>query len=65
MQRGTPFSDASTNELIRRGDTMGCFYIESPRALGGFSIEDGDELRKVLSKKHKARQLRDYQHLFL
>jgi error-prone DNA polymerase len=29
-------------------------------ALGGFSVEDGDQLRKVLSKKHKARQLRDY-----
>jgi error-prone DNA polymerase len=29
-------------------------------ALGGFSVEDGDQLRKALSKKHKARQLRDY-----
>src|SRR6185437_13364595 len=29
-------------------------------ALSGFSVEDGDQLRKVLSKKHKARQLRDY-----
>ena len=33
-------------------------------ALGGFSVEDGDQLRKVLSKKHKARQLRDYQQQF-
>lgn len=137
-----PISDPATNELIRRGDTMGCFYVESPAtrlllkklwggmppdrravadafeylvvvsslirpaantycddfvrraqghryqsphpvlddilsethgimvyqedvmkvavALGGLSVEDGDQLRKVLSKKHKARQLRDY-----
>jgi DNA polymerase III alpha subunit len=27
-------------------------------------VEDGDQLRKVLSKKHKARQLRDYQRQF-
>ena len=141
-----PLSDPATNELIRRGDTMGCFYVESPAtrlllkklwvgmppvrravadvfeylvvvssiirpaanvfadefvrrahgqryqslhplldevlaethgimvyqedvmkvavALGGFSVEDGDQLRKVLSKKHKERQLRDYQHQF-
>lgn len=141
-----PISDYATNELIRRGDTMGCFYVESPAtrlllrklwagmpaarlvqadvfeylvivssiirpaanvfadefvrrahgmryrslhpildevlaethgimvyqedvmkvavALGGFSIEDGDQLRKVLSKKHKARQLRDYRQQF-
>ncbi len=141
-----PLSDPATNELIRRGDTMGCFYVESPAtrlllkklwvgmpptrravadvfeylvvvssiirpaanvfadefvrrahgqryeslhplldevlaethgimvyqedvmkvavALGGFSVEDGDQLRKVLSKKHKARQLRDYQRQF-
>lgn len=137
-----PLSDPETNELIRRGESMGCFYVESPAtrlllrklwvgmppdrraaadvfeylvvvsslirpaantftedfvrrahgehytsphplldevlaethgimvyqedvmkvavALGGFSVEDGDQLRKVLSKKHKARQLRDY-----
>ena len=141
-----PISDHATNELIRRGDTIGCFYVESPAtrlllrklwagmplakrveadvfeylvivssiirpaanvfadefvrrahgqryrslhplldevlaetlgimvyqedvmkvavAFGGFSVEDGDQLRKVLSKKHKARQLRDYQHQF-
>ncbi len=141
-----PISDPATNELIRRGDTMGCFYIESPAtrlllkklwtgvpptrraradvfeylvvvssiirpaanlfadefvrrahgrayvslhpilddvlaethgimvyqedvmkvavALGGFTVEDGDQLRKVLSKKHKQRQLRDYQRQF-
>ncbi len=141
-----PISDPATKELIRRGETMGCFYVESPAtrlllkklwagmpparkavadvfeylvvvssiirpaanvfadefvrrahgqryrsphpllddvlqethgimvyqedvmnvavALGGFSVEDGDQLRKVLSKKHKARQLRDYQRQF-
>ncbi|MGE3152005.1 MAG: DNA polymerase III subunit alpha [Nitrospiraceae bacterium] len=141
-----PISDPATNELIRRGDTMGCFYIESPAtrlllkklwtgmpparraqadvfeylvvvssiirpaanvfadefvrrahgrpytslhpvlddvlaethgimvyqedvmkvavALGGFTVEDGDQLRKVLSKKHKERQLQDYQRQF-
>ncbi|MCS6302784.1 MAG: DNA polymerase III subunit alpha [Nitrospira sp.] len=141
-----PISDPATQELIRQGDTMGCFYVESPAtrlllkklwggmpsdrraiadvfeylvvvsslirpaantfteefvrrahghryqsprpelddilfethgimvyqedvmkvavALGGFSVEDGDQLRKVLSKKHKARQLRDYCHQF-
>ncbi len=141
-----PLSDPQTNELIRRGETMGCFYVESPAtrlllkklwagmppdrraaadvfeylvvvsslirpaantfteefvrrahgkrytsphplldevlaethgimvyqedvmkvavALGGFSVEDGDQLRKVLSKKHKAKQLRDYCRLF-
>ncbi len=141
-----PISDPATNELIRRGETMGCFYVESPStrlllkklwagmppdrravadvfeylvvvssiirpaanvyadefvrrahgepyrslhplldevlaethgimvyqedvmkvavALGGFSVEDGDQLRKVLSKKHKERQLRDYQRQF-
>lgn len=141
-----PISDPVTNDLIRRGETMGCFYVESPATrlllkklwagmpparkavadvfeylvvvssiirpaanvfadefvrrahgqryrslhplldevlqethgimvyqedvmkvavvLGGFSVEDGDQLRKVLSKKHKARQLRDYQRQF-
>ena len=141
-----PLSDPATNELIRRGDTMGCFYVESPAtrlllkklwagmppdrravadvfeylvvvssiirpaanvyadefvrrahgqqyrsphplldevlaethgimvyqedvmkvavALGGFSVEDGDQLRKVLSKKHKERQLLDYRRQF-
>ncbi|KXK00105.1 MAG: DNA polymerase III subunit alpha, partial [Nitrospira sp. OLB3] len=141
-----PISDTATRELIRRGDTMGCFYVESPATrlllkklwagmppdrraqadvfeylivvsslirpaanvftdefvrrahgrpykslhplldevlvethgimvyqedvmkvavgLGGFSVEDADQLRKVLSKKHKARQLRDYRRQF-
>ncbi|MDR4468751.1 MAG: DNA polymerase III subunit alpha [Nitrospira sp.] len=141
-----PISNPATNDLIRRGETMGCFYVESPAtrlllkklwggmpparravadvfeylvvvssiirpaanvfadefvrrahgqryqslhplldevlaethgimvyqedvmkvavALGGFSVEDGDQLRKVLSKKHKERQLRDYQRQF-
>ena len=141
-----PLNDPKTNELIRRGETMGCFYVESPAtrlllkklwagmppdrravadvfeylvvvsslirpaanvfteefvrrahgqryssphpllnevlhethgimvyqedvmkvavALGGFSVEAGDQLRKVLSKKHKARQLHDYQRQF-
>ncbi len=141
-----PLTDPVTNDLIRRGETMGCFYVESPAtrlllkklwgempperravadvfeylvvvssiirpaanvfadefvrrahgqryqslhplldevlaethgimvyqedvmkvavALGGLSVEDGDQLRKVLSKKHKERQLRDYQRQF-
>ncbi|TKB79520.1 MAG: DNA polymerase III subunit alpha [Nitrospira sp.] len=141
-----PLTDPTTNDLIRRGETMGCFYVESPAtrlllkklwagmpptrkaaadvfeylvvvssiirpaanvfadefvrrahgqryrslhplldevlaethgimvyqedvmkvavALGGFSVKDGDQLRKVLSKKHKARRLRDYQLQF-
>ena len=33
-------------------------------ALAGFSVEDADQLRKVLSKKHKQRQLEDYQIQF-
>ncbi|MGE0277683.1 MAG: DNA polymerase III subunit alpha [Nitrospiraceae bacterium] len=33
-------------------------------ALADFSIEDADQLRKVLSKKHKAKQLRDYYRQF-
>jgi len=142
-----PIIDPTTQELIRRGETMGCFYIESPAtrlllkklwggmpevkrstadvfeylvvvsslirpaantysdefvrrahgqsyrplhplledalaethgimvyqedvmkvavALGGFSMEDGDQLRKVLSKKHKARRLGDYYRQFV
>ncbi|HZS11429.1 MAG TPA: DNA polymerase III subunit alpha, partial [Nitrospirales bacterium] len=141
-----PLSDPKTQELIRRADTIGCFYIESPAtrlllrklwggmppvrratadvfeelvvvsslvrpaanpfieeyirrahgashaplhpivedvlaethgimvyqedvtkvavALADFSIEDADQLRKVLSKKHKERQLRDYRAQF-
>ncbi|MBP6607920.1 MAG: DNA polymerase III subunit alpha, partial [Nitrospira sp.] len=141
-----PISDPVTQEVIRLGNTMGCFYVESPAtrlllkklwttmpqarrvradvfeylvvvssiirpaanvyadefvrrshghpyrswhplldevlaethgimvyqedvmkvavALGGFSVHDGDQLRKVLSKKHKERQLRDYQRQF-
>ncbi|MGE0468204.1 MAG: DNA polymerase III subunit alpha [Nitrospira sp.] len=141
-----PITDPATNDLIRRGETMGCFYVESPATrlllkklwagmpsarravadvfeylvvvssiirpaanvfadefvrrahgqryrslhpllddvlqethgimvyqedvmkvavtLGDFSVEDGDQLRKVLSKKHKERQLRDYQRQF-
>ncbi|MGH7146828.1 MAG: DNA polymerase III subunit alpha [Nitrospiraceae bacterium] len=141
-----PLSDPATQQLIQRGDTMGCFYIESPAtrlllkklwthmpvarravadvfeylvivsslirpaasrfirefvrrahgepyqtphpvldevlaetfgimvyqedvtkvamALAGFSVEDADQLRKVLSKKHKVRQLLDYRAQF-
>ncbi len=141
-----PLQDEATMELIRRGDTIGCFYVESPAtrlllrklwlrmpprrravadvfeylvivsslvrpaaltcmhdfvqrahgqpyeplhpsmgpileethgimvyqedvtkvamALADFSVEDADQLRKVISKKHKARQLRDYHHQF-
>ena len=33
-------------------------------ALAEFSVEDADQLRKVISKKHKERQLRDYYHQF-
>jgi error-prone DNA polymerase len=141
-----PLNDQATQDLIRRGDTIGCFYIESPATrllikklwdsmppdkratadvfenlvivsslvrpaaisfvqdfvrrahgkpyqslhrliepllkdtydimvyqedvtrvamkLADFSIEDADQLRKVISKKHKARQLRDYYEKF-
>ncbi|MGE3152871.1 MAG: DNA polymerase III subunit alpha [Nitrospiraceae bacterium] len=137
-----PLRDAATQEVIRRGDTIGCFYIESPAtrlllkklwggmpasrlaqldvfdnlvivsslvrpaanpfinafirraqgapyqpwhprlgaildetygimvyqedvtkvamAVADFSVEDADQLRKVLSKKHKQKQLHDY-----
>lgn len=33
-------------------------------ALADFSLEDADQLRKVLSKKHKQRQLQDYRNQF-
>ena len=141
-----PLTDPATQALIRQGDTIGCFYIESPAtrlllkklwggmpaerarqldifdylvmvsslvrpaanhfvdefvrraqgksyepwhprlasileethgimvyqedvtkvamALANFSVEEADQLRKVLSKKHKAKQLRDYHHQF-
>ncbi len=141
-----PLPDAATQEAIRRGDTIGCFYIESPAtrlllrklwtgmpphrlavadvfeylvmvsslvrpathlfvedfirrahagirpslhpkldgvldethgimtyqedvtkvamALADFPIDDADQLRKVLSKKHKAKQLQDYRTQF-
>lgn len=137
-----PIADEKTEDTIRRGDTIGCFYIESPatrlllkklwtkmpeklrqtadvfdylvmvsslvrpasirfvndfvrrahgesyvplheelektltdthgimvyqedvtlvaRALAGFSLADGEQLRKILNKKHKRLQLRDY-----
>jgi len=139
-------NDGNTQALICRGDTMGCFYIESPAtrlllkrlwkgmppdrkaradvfdylvivsslirpaanryvrafverahghpytsphplldqvlagthgimvyqedvtnvamALAGFSLEDADQLRKVLNKKHKQKQLQDYKVQF-
>jgi error-prone DNA polymerase len=142
-----PLSDPATQESIRRGDTIGCFYIESPAtrlllrklwsrmpphrravadvfeylvmvsslvrpatnpfveefirrahegscpvwhdklkgildethgimtyqedvskvamALADFSIDDADQLRKALSKKHKAKQLQDYRTQFV
>jgi DNA-directed DNA polymerase III PolC len=141
-----PLNDQVTQDVIRRGDTIGCFYIESPATrllikklwdrmppdqratadvfenlvivsslvrpaaisfvqefvrrahgkpyqslhrliepilketydimvyqedvtrvamnLADFSLEDADQLRKVISKKHKARQLRDYHEKF-
>lgn len=137
-----PLQDAATQDAVRRGDTIGCFYIESPAtrlllrklwggmpasrlaqldvfdklvivsslvrpaanpfieefirraqgasyrpwhprlgsildetygimvyqedvtkvamAVADFSVEDADQLRKVLSKKHKQKQLHDY-----
>ena len=33
-------------------------------AVAGFSVEDADQLRKILSKKHKERQLQDYKNQF-
>ena len=141
-----PLSDLETQALIQRGDTIGCFYIESPATrlllkklwtgmpphrraqaevfeylvivsslirpaanrfiqefvrrahglayrplhplvediltethgimvyqedvtkvaigLAGFSAEEGNQLRKILSKKHKHRQLQDYRQQF-
>ncbi len=141
-----PLEDPATQEAIRCGDTIGCFYIESPAtrlllkklwlgmplhrykqldvfaylvmvsslvrpatnafveefirraqegscafwhpklkgildethgimtyqedvskvamALADFSVEDADQLRKVISKKHKQRQLQDYYQQF-
>ncbi len=141
-----PLEDPATQESIRCGDTIGCFYIESPAtrlllrklwlgmpphrraeadvfeylvmvsslvrpathlfvedfircahagirpslhpkldgvldethgimtyqedvskvamALADFSVEDADQLRKVISKKHKERQLHDYYQQF-
>ena len=141
-----PTDDHATQDLIRGGDTMGCFYVESPSTrlllrklwtampasrkalanvfdylvivssiirpaanvfvdefvrrahgypyrslhplldqvlaetlgimvyqedvmnvavtVGGFTVHDSDQLRKVLSKKHKDKQLRDYQRQF-
>lgn len=141
-----PLSDITTQDAIRCGDTIGCFYIESPAtrlllrklwthmppprravvdvfdylvmvsslvrpatnpyvekfihlaqadsyiswhprlegvldethgimtyqedvskvamALADFSVEDADQLRKILSKKHKAKQLQDYRVQF-
>lgn len=142
-----PIGDPATRDVITKGDTMGCFYIESPATrlllrklwrgmpahllperdvfdylvmvsslvrpaslpfvdeflrraqgapgrswhpdldellkethgimtyqedvtkvamkIGHFSLEDAEQLRKVLSKKHKQRQLRDYQRQFV
>lgn len=141
-----PVYDRATQNLIRHGDTIGCFYVESPAtrlllkklwlgmppnrlpspdvfdylvivsslvrpaaisfvhdfvrrahgqsykplhrliepilretfdimvyqedvtkvamALAGFSVEDADQLRKIISKKHKRRQLQDYYRQF-
>lgn len=141
-----PLEDFATQEAIRCGDTIGCFYIESPAtrlllrklwlgmpphrravadvfeylvmvsslvrpatlsfveefirraqegsctfwhpklngvldethgimtyqedvskvamALADFSVEDADQLRKIISKKHKHKQLRDYYQQF-
>ncbi len=145
--RWRPADDPATCRLIQQGDTMGCFYIESPAtrlllkkmwgdnrypgyeekdifehlvmatsiirpasnkfihifvrrmhgekwqhmhsllqpvldetygvmiyqehvtqiamALAGFSAYDGDQLRKILTKKHREKKLRDYYQQFL
>ncbi len=140
-----PLEDHNTCELLKSGDTMGCFYIESPAtrlllkrmwlnnplsdqrdlfehlvmassiirpaanqfilefiarmhgadwaslhpaldpvldetygiaiyqeqitqlamALAGFSAYEGDQLRKIISKKHKAQKLEDYRQKFI
>ncbi len=140
-----PLEDAATRALLHSGETMGCFYIESPAtrqllkrmwlgnpradecdlfehlvmassiirpaanafirefvhrmrgrswtplhpllgevldetygiavyqeqitrlamALAGFSAYEGDQLRKIISKKHKAGKLADYRQMFL
>jgi error-prone DNA polymerase len=139
-----PLENTKTCELLRSGETMGCFYIESPAtrqllkrmwidnprssecdlfehlviassiirpaanafilefvarmrgkawrslhplldevlaetygiavyqeqitqmamALAGFSAFEGDQLRKIISKKHKAKKLEDYRQMF-
>jgi len=131
-----PLEDVRTRELIRTGQTMGCFYVESPAtrqllqkmqsgeyehlviassiirpaankwirefvrrlhggtydplhpllqealnetygimvyqedvtrvamALANFTADDGDQLRKVISKKHKQAKLRDFKIQF-
>jgi len=142
-----PLEDERTRALIRSGDTMGCFYVESPAtrqllrrmwgdnahpvtlecdlfehlvmassiirpaanafilefvdrmrgkpwrslhplldavldetygiaiyqeqitqmvmALAGFSAFDGDQLRKVITKKHQSKRVEDYRQMFL
>ncbi len=140
-----PLDDAKTRNLLHAGETMGCFYIESPAtrqllkrmwsnhpqaatcdlfehlvmassiirpaanafirefvarmrgkpwtplhpllrevldetygiaiyqeqitrlamALAGFSAFEGDQLRKIISKKHRAKKLADYRQMFL
>lgn len=140
-----PLEDTRTQRLLRSGETMGCFYIESPAtrqllkrmfddeqatasldlfehlvmassiirpaanpfirafvarlrgeawhglhplldavlsetygiavyqeqitqiamALAGFSAVEGDQLRKILSKKHKEKKLADYRRMFM
>ena len=134
--RLNPLEDVRTRELIRTGQTMGCFYVESPAtrqllqkmqsgeyehlviassiirpaankwirefvrrlhggtydplhpllqealnetygimvyqedvtrvamALANFTADDGDQLRKVISKKHKQAKLRDFKIQF-
>ncbi len=135
-ERFNPLEDLRTQDLIRRGDTIGVFYVESPAmrqlqektgtgdfehlvihssiirpaankyirdyvarlkgepytslhplmddlmaetygimvyqedvakaaiAMAGFDAASADDLRKVLSKKHKARKLADYRTRF-
>ncbi len=135
-ERFNPLEDLRTQELIRRGDTVGVFYVESPAmrqlqektrtgdferlvvhssiirpaanayireyvrrlrgaayrsihplldeimpetfgimvyqedvakvaiAMGGFDAASADDLRKVLSKKHKEKRVADYRQRF-
>ncbi len=81
-----PATNAFVEEFIRRAQEGSCAFWHSKlngvldethgimtyqedvskvaMALADFSVEDADQLRKIISKKHKQRQLRDYYHQF-